>query len=73
MEHLKEPYCFAISTALLAAAGTYAYMTVTKESAEAAKKATCKVLVIALAANLALTWVVHKREAISMEPFRPAA
>ena len=64
-----HPYLVAMAIALLTAALSWAYARTLTKDPEETRKVFYKTLAAALVASLALTWVVHRQEPLSAEPF----
>lgn len=79
-EILENPFVFAIATAALAAAITFAYMKTVESDANAVNKATFRVAFVVFVVNLGAMFVLKQVrtggiDEISTEPFvqKPAA
>lgn len=65
------PYVFALVVALLTATLMWAYTRTIETDADKIQKTFNKTLAAGVVAALALTWLVHRSEPLSCEPFQP--
>lgn len=65
----SSPYAVAVLVAVLTAALAWAYARTLAKEGEDTRKVFNKTLAAGLIAGLLLTWMVHKREHVSTEPF----
>lgn len=64
-----HPYLVAMAIALLTATLSWAYARTLSQDPEETRKVFNKTLAAGLIAALTLTWVVHRQEPLSSEPF----
>ena len=64
-----HPYFLAIAIAVLTATLSWAYSRTISADPDETRKVFNKTLAAALVASLALTWIVHRQEPLSVEPF----
>jgi hydrogenase-4 membrane subunit HyfE len=70
--YFSNPYVFGISIAILTAAITFAYQyTVAPHEMDANKKSFFKTLAAGIVSAIMLTYVVHRPQPVSSEPFLP--
>jgi L-cystine uptake protein TcyP (sodium:dicarboxylate symporter family) len=70
---LKNPHAFAIALAVLTAFLAHMYAKTTESDPQASKKVFWKTLVMGVISGLLLTWLVHRPEPITTEPFAAEA
>lgn len=65
----NHPYIFALTIALVTATLMWLYTKTIEKDTEKVQKTFNKTLAAGIIAALALTWLVHRQEPISTEPF----
>lgn len=67
----SHPYIFSLLVALLTATLMWLYTRTIEPDREKVNKTFNKTLAAGVVAALALTWLVHRQEPVSCEPFQP--
>jgi Na+-driven multidrug efflux pump len=65
----NHPYIFSLALALLTASLTWLYARTIEKDKDKVNKTFNKTLAAGVVAALALTWLVHREEPVSREPF----
>ena len=65
----NHPYVFSLAIALVTATLVWLYARTIEKDADKVNKTFNKTLLAGVIAALALTWLVHRQEQISTEPF----